>query len=170
MEHLNSQWKLRMKTFLHNRKSRLTALILAGLAVAGVIRGFNSEEARPSFGLVGMLAGSETMRINVSNVRPIQGSSCQAALTFTGTDGAVLQSTMVTIAPGQSYSYDLELQSATGAPERNEVLPSVKATGCLVASSVEVINNASSLTDAYVTHASGGINHNENLVRDPDSE
>jgi hypothetical protein len=89
---------------------------------------------------------------------------------ITGTDGAVLQSTMVTIAPGQSYSYDLELQSATGAPERNEVLPSVKATGCLVASSVEVINNASSLTDAYVTHASGGINHNENLVRDPDSE
>jgi hypothetical protein len=159
-----------MKTLFHNRKARLAALVLAGLAVAGAIRAFNPEQALPSFGLVGMLAGAETMRINVSNVQPVEGSSCEAELAFAKTDGSVLQSTTVTIAPGQSYSYDLTLESQTGAPERNELLPAVRATGCLVASSVEVINNASSLTDTYVTHASGGINHNETLVRDPDSE
>lgn len=181
-----------MKKMLFHRNVRIAAVLACAIAAVKGIKAFSPDDFNPQpdppgFGLIAVTPASQYVRLNVTNLGQPDlnmGASCQVELTFGDGQGNTLKrGTETTLAPGKSTSLELMETDTTTvngvlAPSfRMETLPAVQVAGsCSLLSSVELVNTATGQTaafampvSAYVTHASGGINHNETLVRDSES-
>jgi hypothetical protein len=173
-----------MRIVLSKRKLQIAAVLVCGIGAAGVIKAFSPQDFNPQplpprYGLIGVTPSSQYLRLNVTNqAAAVTGAaSCQVQLSFGNGQGETLkQGTVTTLAEGKSVNLDItsaDLTPVTGAlapATRFELLPAVRTEGgCSLASSAEIIGTETAQTSVYATVASGGINHNETLVRDNES-
>jgi hypothetical protein len=168
---------------LSKRNMRIAAVIACGICAVKVIQAFNPQPDPPGFAMIGFTPESQYAVLNVSNVAIpglSVGGTCQVQLSFSDGQGRTYKQEIVTLEQGKSAS--LPLMASDTPPTtvntvdavsnpRIELLPAVQRDGaCFLTSSVEVVQTATGQTSAYATHASGGINHNETLVRDTESQ
>lgn len=181
-----------MKELLFSRNVRIAGVLACAICVVKGIKAFSPEDFNPQpdppgFGLIGVTPASQYVLLSVTNLgQPDLNAptSCQVELTFGDGQGNTLKrGAPTTLAQGKSTSLVLmesdvtTVNSALATPSRLETLPVVRGVGsCSLSSSLELVNTATGQTAAYampvsgyVTHASGGINHNETLVRDTES-
>jgi len=175
-----------MRTVLSTRKLQIAAVLVCGIGAVGVTKAFSPQDFNPQpdpprYGLIGVTPASQYLRLNVTNQAPASANgaaSCQVQLSFgNGQAETLKQGTVATLAEGKSLMLDItsaDLTPVTGAlapTTRYELLPAVRTAGaCSLVSSVEIVATETAQTSVYATVASGGINHNETLVRDTESQ
>lgn len=165
------------------RNFRIAAVLACGICAVKVIQAFNPQPDPPGFAMIGFTPESQYAVLNVSNVGIPGlnlGGTCQVQLSFGDGQGRTYKQEIVTLAQGKSASLPLmaadtnptTVNALDVAPNpRVVLLPAVQRDGsCFLTSSLEVVQLATGQTSAYATHASGGINHNETLVRDTESQ
>ncbi len=131
----------------------LIALTTANVALAQVSPG------PTSFPMVG-ITGAQTLRLNLVAFPPTPCATVK--LGFQNRNGVAVgpSKTTMTLQPGQSVSLTLNGSSLVAADQRVELLPTVTgmdgaATGAACVASVEVINNANSVTTVLASGAVG---------------
>lgn len=142
------------------------AIAATGVLIASVARAQPPmlQPDVPSFGLVGFTPSTQFVRLNVINTR-VEGLAflappgtltvgpCKVGLIFSDGQGKTLKRLDKTLGPEHSASLDLMASDLPplSAAGRVEILPAVQRTdGCILTPSVEVIDTASTETNAYI--------------------
>ena len=108
------------------------------------------------FGMVGIVEGEQTARLNVVNVAPADGAPrtpCMVELMFFDSDGEMLAMAMVTLDPGKAAFHDFT-DSVYEVGRRLQIRAEFMVMGdkksCDVISTLEIYDNETMKTEVFM--------------------